>query len=500
MPIRFAILAAAMTLTLPAFGLELQSLRFTPTDIDTGPSAAQVAIHFTVADEGSEVTYFEASFVDPSGISRLSASAKLAPSPTVIGSVEIVFPQFTNSGTWTLSTVFVSDSAGKTLLLDTAELNRRGFVTRLEVQSPKDRASPKLTALDFVPARIDTTDRSADVHVAYTAIDDLSGVSHIELAFRSPSRTVMLRGSATIEAARQVSNSILVNFPRLSEPGQWTLAFVFLSDAAGNTLYLNSEGIMSYGFRSTLEVKSRIDTASPRLTALSFVPDGIDTSRSPAVVRVDYNATDDLSGLASIEAAFVSPSGTVWQRGSATLSPTTSASGSVDVKFRQATEGGRWTLSTVLLADAAGNTLSLDKDLIAQLGFRTALEVKSTPDTNRPVLTALTFAPEAIDTGTGPAKVRVRFTAADDLSGVRTVEVAFTSPSGYVRRTGSAVFPPATSVTNSIEVEFPYWSEPGRWVLSSVLVSDAAGNTTILDEQAVAANGFRTILHVAAAN
>src|SRR5207245_1339680 len=101
MPIRLVILVAAVTLTHSAVGLELKSLRFGPVDIRTGSSAAEVTIHFTVADEVSDVRYFEASFVDPSGVSRLSASVELSPSAMVTGSVKIVFPQFTNSGTWT---------------------------------------------------------------------------------------------------------------------------------------------------------------------------------------------------------------------------------------------------------------------------------------------------------------------------------------------------------------------------------------------------------------
>lgn len=465
---------------------ELKSLQFTPATIDTSTGAAEVTLSFSVTDDASGATYFEASFLDPSGAFRQSASAKFAPTLAATSSVRVTFPQFSNSGTWTLSQVFLSDSAGNTLILDAEGLSRRGFPTRLEVRSARDTVSPKLTALEFAPAGIDTSAGPADVKLNYTATDDLSGVNYIELSFVSPSGTGRRGGSAKFDAARSVSNSITVTFPPHCEPGQWTLTTVFLSDAAGNTLVLDADGVSGMGFRTALHVVSASDTTPPSLTGLRFAPEAIDTSQTPATVKVDFTATDDLSGVNYVELSFLSPSGGFRQGGSVKFDAAKSVSNSIAVTFPRLSEPGQWTLNVVFLSDAAGNTLVLDAEGVARSGLKANLEVKSTSDTIPPSLTALRFAPEAIDTSQGPATVTVELSATDNFSGVKSAEIVFVSPSGNLKRSGSAVFAPAREITGSIQVTFLQSSEPGVWRVESVMIADAAGNTLILDRNAMA--------------
>jgi len=366
-----AALAAGTVFTGLAFGgddttpPELKSLQFTPPTIDTSRGAAEVTLSFTATDDASGVNYFEAAFVDPSGVSYQSASTKFAPTVASTKSVKITFPRFSNSGTWTLSHVFLSDAAGNTLRLETDGLNGRGIPTRLDVKSSKDTVSPKLAALSFAPAEIDTSTEPETVKVNYTATDDLSGVSYVEFTFASPSG-FFKNVSAKLEPAESVSNSLALTFPVRSEPGQWTLFTVFLADAAGNTLVLNSEGLAALGFRTTLQVKSVADTRSPELASVRFSPEVIDTRYSDAIVTVEFKATDDLSGLKSFEAAFTSPSGWLGPTGSALFSPARrEVTDSVKITFPKSSEAGAWTLSSLMLSDEAGNTLVLSADVLA---------------------------------------------------------------------------------------------------------------------------------------
>jgi hypothetical protein len=140
----------------------------------------------------------------------------------------------------------------------------------------------------------------------------------------------------------------------------------------------------------------------------------------------------------------------------------------------------------VFLADAAGNTLVLDRDGVARAGIRSILHIGPTADTIAPVLTALRFNPDSIDTRQGPATARVELSASDNLSGVKSVEVVLMSPSGTVSHSGSAIFPPAKEVTGTIDLTFPQSSEPGAWRVTSVVIVDAAGNTLSLDQSALA--------------
>ena len=491
-------LAIGLILTGSVFGgedttpPELKSLSFTPASIDTSSSAMEVTINFTVTDDASGVNYFEATFLDPLGNGRHSASARFTPALSVTHSVKVVFPHSSMAGTWTLSHVLLGDAAGNTLNLDADALSGRGFPARLEVKSSQDTTSPRVTALEFSPAQIDTSAGPAHVKVEVTATDDLSGVNYIELSFVSPSGTARHGGTAKFDAAQSVSKSITVTFPRLSEPGQWNLNAVLLSDAARNTLILDAEGLVRAGFRTNLEVKSASDTTPPSLTSLRFTPEIINTSGGHARVEVDFTATDDLSGVNYLELSFRSPSGNARQGGAARFEPAKSVSKSLEVTFPPRSEAGQWTLADVILGDAAGNTLVLDADAVVRAGIRTNLEVKSTSNTTPPRLTAISFSPDAIDTTRGPANVKVEFTAAGD-SALKSLEVVFVSPSRAALRNASAVFPPATEVTGSVEVSFPQSSEPGAWTVGSVIVSDQAGNTLVLDAATLASRLYKTL-------
>ena len=94
--------------------------------------------------------------------------------------------------------------------------------------------------------------------------------------------------------------------------------------------------------------------------------------------------------------------------------------------------------------------------------------------------------PDAINTTQGTAAVKVEFTATDNLSGVKYVEVVFASPTGAVLQRGSAMFEPAKEVRGSVEVTFPQSSDPGVWKVASFMVTDAAGNSLLLKEDAMA--------------
>jgi hypothetical protein len=275
-----------------------------------------------------------------------------------------------------------------------------------------------------------------------------------------------------------------VTFPRLSEAGRWTLSSLFLADAAGNTLVLDTQGLTALGMRTSLEVKSTADTKSPTLTSLRFNPEEIDTSQGPATVKVDFSAADDLSGVKSLEVVFVSPSGSLRRSGSTLFTPATQVTDSLNVSFPAFTESGPWTVSTVLVADAAGNTLLLDESELGRLGLR-PLRVGSTRDETPPKLIALRCNPDTIDTTEGPVTVTVEFTATDDSSGVKSAEVVLESPSGKVRQSGSAVFVPSKEVNGVMQVTFQRLSEPGAWKVGAVTLADMAGNTLILDKYAM---------------
>jgi hypothetical protein len=239
------------------------------------------------------------------------------------------------------------------------------------------------------------------------------------------------------------------------------------------------------------------DVTPPVLTALSFAP-SINTATGPVTLTVQFSATDDLSGVRTMQVLFVSPSGHQQQGGASPNSPPAiSVSSSADVTFPQFSEAGTWNVAQVFLNDAAGNIAIFSTAALAQRGFPTQLTVAGQQDVTLPVLTALSFAP-SINTATGPVTLTVQFSATDDLSGVRTMQVLFVSPSGHQQQGGASPnFFPASSVSSSADVTFPQFSEAGTWNVAQVFLNDAAGNIAIFSTATLAQRGFPTQLTVA---
>ncbi len=345
-------------------GPQLKSFRFSPDTIQTGSGPSEVTINFTATDDSAGIIYLEAVFVDQSGTAHQSASASFAPTQSAISSIKVNFPRFSNSGTWTLDHVLLADMVGNTCTLDAEDLVRKRLPTRLEVVSTRDTVSPKLTVLEFSPAEVDTSEEPAEVKVTFTATDDLSGVSYLELGFVSPSGTTRRSSTMKFNPAQVISNGLTLVFPAHSEPGQWMLSSVFLMDAANNTLVLDAKSARELGFRTLLNVRSSVDTTRPALRSIEFAPDLIDTKRSEGCVTFQLTATDDLSGVQSFEIVFTSPSGAVSRSSVATFSPAKEVTHSLSVTFPRLSEPGSWTLTTVVVTDAAGNTLIVDADML----------------------------------------------------------------------------------------------------------------------------------------
>jgi hypothetical protein len=352
----------------------------------------------------------------------------------------------------------------------------------------EDTTPPELATIRFSPEAIKTISGPAEVTIGFVATDDLSGVEYFEAAFRDPSGVFSQSVSAKFNPALSQTATAKIKFPRFSNSGAWTLTQVFLSDAAGNTTILTTDQLIRRGLRTSLQVESVQDTVSPKLLAFDFAPREIDTSRGPVDVNVRYAAADDLSGIAYFEMNFVSPSGALRRGGRVKLADSAlSKTGSIVVNFPWMSEAGQWMLDSVLLADSAGNTLCLSADEAARFGFPTVLNVKSAADTVSPTLLAIQVVRPAIDTTNGPATVEVRFAATDDASGVRSFEIVFAGPSGSEKQGGSIDFPPQKAITKSMTITFPQSSEPGVWTIETVILSDVAGNTLVLDSAALTA-------------
>lgn len=364
------------------------------------------------------------------------------------------------------------------------------------LMSAQDMNPPQLTAFTFSPTSIDTSAGSANVTVNFTVTDDSSGATYVELTFVDPFGNPLQRASSLLTPSLSASSSVTLTFPRFSSAGTWTVGTVFGADVAGNTTILDTTGLQSAGFPTTLNVTSATDTTPPNLTGLSLSSNSIDTTTGPANLAVNFNATDDLAGVNALQVLFQSPSGTVVQTGNVNVTPGTTVSGSVPLTFPKFSEAGSWTLQSALLTDAAGNVQTLDSSALISKGFPTSVTVASTTDTAPPTLTALTFTPSTADVGSADVVITLTFHVGDNSSGAVAFQAGFSSPSGATTQNASATFPANTSVDGTATVRIPKSSETGTWSLTSVFLADAAGNTKVLNASDLAGSGFSTQLSI----
>jgi hypothetical protein len=258
---------------------------------------------------------------------------------------------------------------------------------------------------------------------------------------------------------------------------------------------LNLAGVIACVFLiSPIPLAAQDDTTPPLLTAFAFTPT-IDTTVSPATVTVTLTATDDVSGVASFEVWFQSPSHAQQRYTFRNCTPvSTSCTASLDLVFPQYGEAGIWTVLWVITRDVAGNTKWYYAEDVGAMPFPTQLTVISNEDISPPALTAFAFTP-TIDTTVSPATVTVTLTATDDVSGVASFEVWFQSPSHAQQRYNFRnCTPVSTSCTASLDLVFPQYSEAGIWTVLWVITRDAAGNTKWYYAEDVGAMGFPTLL------
>ena len=146
--------------------------------------------------------------------------------------------------------------------------------------------------------------------------------------------------------------------PPSSEPGTWTIEFLYLVDCLGNSRWRRAADLAPDGFPTSFQVMTSAgDTTPPVLSALTLSPSAVDVSSGAKIVTVIATITDDLVGVAAgtqcpgynsspVQIRFRSPSGNQIQTGMAV--PSGEAVYSFQVPVPRYSESGTWTIDYLL--------------------------------------------------------------------------------------------------------------------------------------------------------
>lgn len=226
---------------------------FTPQGIDTLGGPAVVQTMFEVDDDLSGIAWIKVGFLSPGASSILRGCTAVVYNPGGVGTeavgsygCDVSFPQYSESGIWTVVNVDVSDIAGNINSYSTGELAGLGFPATLNVVSLSDLTPPVLVDLSFSPEALDTTGAAASIPAMIHATDDLAGISTVTVTFAAPGGAVADAGCAasTPDSGTNLDGvySCTIPFARFSPEGIWP-ASVEIRDHVGNLTLIDDAAL-----------------------------------------------------------------------------------------------------------------------------------------------------------------------------------------------------------------------------------------------------------------
>jgi hypothetical protein len=361
----------------------LVGFAFSPASIDTTSTPAEVTVTARLTDDISGVASMRVVFSHQDVLSEPHDCESSVPvSGTALDglfSCTVVFPQFSETGTWKVFVVDLLDLAGNRDLRTTMELAASGFPTDLQVVTQPDATPPALAGFNFLPRAIDTSTAAGRITVSFHVTDDRSGIAWAKVTFVGPGATGTIRGCTSLavlpgqDPALDLVLACDVDFPQFSAEGMWRVFGVDIEDVAGNSRQYATSGLFALGFPTDLNITSTPDTTAPQLIDFSFSPAAIDTEIGGASVEVTFVAGDDLSGVASVDAAFAAPGAAAQTLDCVSGFPDSGSSltgtFTCPIPFPQYSIEGAWTVSQVNLRDAVGNSTHLATPDLVLEGF-----------------------------------------------------------------------------------------------------------------------------------
>jgi hypothetical protein len=343
----------------------------------------------------------------------------------------------------------------------------------VESDPASDRSPPVLQSLGFSPPEV--ADGGVTTLVAQ-ASDDLSGVKLVWGVLRSPS------GAANLQFGPQAQGDngqtvFKIPIGAEAETGVWYVSTLSLTDQAGNSA-IQSFTTATVPPGGTLRVVSaESDSTAPEVLRIWVEKPSVEGGETN---RVEIEARDDRSGVASIMGYFESPgkAAQLWFN----CVPKANEDVCVgELRIPATADCGEWTLQFVKSTDKAGNVAYLPKNspLMADAAFQVSGGTEC--DSSPPALDAFSLSSSVVSNETA-SEILVTAAVSDVGSGAISMTGWFEGPvatSGQAPRNYFSCTPdrndPSAPWTGKIVV--PQFAARGTWKVGLITLQDKARNT-----------------------
>lgn len=364
----------------------LVTYSYSPSSADVSSADTVLAGSIQATDNSAGLQSAVLAFYSPSGNRRVDCSSTLGSySGTLTAGTFTcagLIPRYIETGQWRLQFLSISDKAGNTATYVRDQLAAMGLPTTLALTGTGDMEAPSLVSYTFTPAAVNLSGSPVTVTGTISAADNLSGLYLAYIAFYSPSgqqRVDCYPVPGDPDSGTPLNGSYFCSgqFTPGMETGAWRVQFVELRDRAGNARYYTTQQLTGMGLPTVVTVSAASDLTPPSFTGLTLSPLSISTGSAAAWITGAVTASDSGTGLRQAVVALFSPTGqqrvdcitSVWPAGTA------AAAMPCNGLFPQNSESGAWEVRFVEVSDHAGNTATIMKAALAQMGAPVAVAV-----------------------------------------------------------------------------------------------------------------------------
>lgn len=334
-----------------------------------------------------------------------------------------------------------------------------------------DNTPPVLDGVRFDPAQVEG---GSVTTLTIQASDAKSGIKTLWGEVRSPNRSATLSfGSANPGPGPVYQFPIAL--PASAQTGTWYVAWMSLTDGAGNTKLIQAASAAAAPPGGTFAAfSSQSDSTPPEVLQVWFDKVAVSPGDKNTV---EVQARDDLSGVVSVTGACQSPSKSalLW------FNAVQNADGAwlADIALPATADCGQWVVQQLAVKDGAGNTALLHSDapVLARAGF--GVSSGSGCDFTPPTLDAFDVTPVVVPSGTG-GRIVVTARVSDEGSGAVAMTGWFEGPpiaGGQVPKNYFSCSPdPRNPGVWTGAFDVPPAAARGTWRVGSIRLEDKARN------------------------